>query len=520
MPTTTLIQIRRGTAAAWTSANPILAAGECGVETDTGKAKTGDGSTAWTSLGYDRAPLTTLLNRADHTGSQPLSTISDVTTVGAALAKLTNPSAVRYLRLNADNSVTALSASDMLAALGAFTGGLVIANNLSDLASVPTARTNLGLGTAATHAATDFDAAGAATTAAAAAQAAAIQRANHTGTQLLSTISDVTTVGAALAKLTNPGAVRYLRLNADNSVTALSAADMLTALGASTGGAAVNFATGTLTKITAPIAAQPATANATSNPGMPNASDGDTLTFTKVGASAGTVTFECDGNGDGVAEGNVNLGGSTGLSMLLPAIQAALDGSYGISASLSGDVSTTGATLSIASTATGAGESFAVTGTGAFASLAMSGAGSDAIAGTGTREVELAPAVSGKTNLFLSLSASVLGDTAWTGDVLICGKLGGTYYPRYRIVAPAATNTASTGRNYGMVVVPASWGPGQSIEPDRNGADEEPADLTAALPAGASIVAISTGTTLGTTIGDESTGSDLRIALTSAQATL
>lgn len=48
----TRIQLRRGSAATWTSANPTLEAGEVGVETDTGKAKIGTGSTAWTSLPY------------------------------------------------------------------------------------------------------------------------------------------------------------------------------------------------------------------------------------------------------------------------------------------------------------------------------------------------------------------------------------------------------------------------------------------------------------------------------------
>ena len=47
-----IIQIRRDTAANWTSANPTLAQGELGLETDTSKIKAGDGSTAWTSLGY------------------------------------------------------------------------------------------------------------------------------------------------------------------------------------------------------------------------------------------------------------------------------------------------------------------------------------------------------------------------------------------------------------------------------------------------------------------------------------
>ena len=46
------IQLRRDTAANWTSANPILASGEFGLETDTDQFKVGDGTTAWTSLGY------------------------------------------------------------------------------------------------------------------------------------------------------------------------------------------------------------------------------------------------------------------------------------------------------------------------------------------------------------------------------------------------------------------------------------------------------------------------------------
>lgn len=52
MPVDRTIQFRRGTAAEWTSANPILAEGELGFETDTNKGKFGDGTTAWTSLSY------------------------------------------------------------------------------------------------------------------------------------------------------------------------------------------------------------------------------------------------------------------------------------------------------------------------------------------------------------------------------------------------------------------------------------------------------------------------------------
>lgn len=50
------VKLRRNTAAAWTAANPVLAAGEPAVETDTRKIKVGDGVTAWTSLGYSADP--------------------------------------------------------------------------------------------------------------------------------------------------------------------------------------------------------------------------------------------------------------------------------------------------------------------------------------------------------------------------------------------------------------------------------------------------------------------------------
>ena len=49
---TTRIKLRRDTATNWTSINPILAAGEPGLETDTGKIKYGDGASAWALLNY------------------------------------------------------------------------------------------------------------------------------------------------------------------------------------------------------------------------------------------------------------------------------------------------------------------------------------------------------------------------------------------------------------------------------------------------------------------------------------
>jgi len=53
----TRIQIRRDTATNWSSANTILAQGEMALETDTGKLKVGDGTTAWGALDYSLDPV-------------------------------------------------------------------------------------------------------------------------------------------------------------------------------------------------------------------------------------------------------------------------------------------------------------------------------------------------------------------------------------------------------------------------------------------------------------------------------
>lgn len=55
------IQLRRDTAANWTAANPILSAGEPGLETDTNQRKVGDGTATWVNLRYDSA-ATKLIN--------------------------------------------------------------------------------------------------------------------------------------------------------------------------------------------------------------------------------------------------------------------------------------------------------------------------------------------------------------------------------------------------------------------------------------------------------------------------
>jgi hypothetical protein len=89
MAVQTQIQIRRGTAAQWSSANPVLASGEFGYETDTGKFKIGDGTTAWNSIavlnGVTASSTDTFTNKTISGASNTLSNIANASLTNSAI---------------------------------------------------------------------------------------------------------------------------------------------------------------------------------------------------------------------------------------------------------------------------------------------------------------------------------------------------------------------------------------------------------------------------------------------------
>jgi hypothetical protein len=108
------IQIRRGLASEWSSANPILALGEQGLETDTRKTKFGDGITAYNSLPYSVDKSQIGLSNVDNTSdaNKPIS----VATQSALDLKANSSDVDASLSLKADaSSVYTKSETDSIA---------------------------------------------------------------------------------------------------------------------------------------------------------------------------------------------------------------------------------------------------------------------------------------------------------------------------------------------------------------------------------------------------------------------
>ena len=176
------------------------------------------------------------------------------TTVGQNFFTLTNPSAITFPRMNADNTVSALDAATFRTAIGAGTSSTT--GTVTSVAmTVPTGLSITGtpITTSGTLALT-FTAGYSIPTTASQTNwdSAYTQRLQWDGgsTNLVAatgrTSLGATTLGGNLFTITNPSAITFPRFNADNTVSALDAATFRTAIGAGTGsGTVTSVATGT-----------------------------------------------------------------------------------------------------------------------------------------------------------------------------------------------------------------------------------------------------------------------------------
>lgn len=88
----TRIQLKHGLAASWDSKNPVLLAGEMGIETDTLKMKVGDGTSNWKALGYlgaDANDILAIIN--ENRDSCTTVTVAEGQSDAEALATIADP---------------------------------------------------------------------------------------------------------------------------------------------------------------------------------------------------------------------------------------------------------------------------------------------------------------------------------------------------------------------------------------------------------------------------------------------
>lgn len=137
----TRMQQRRGTAAQWAAADPILNAGEIGWESDTNKFKIGDGTNHWDDLTYFLDATDLGFNSADYIAVTQKGTANGVAALDANVNVLTTTGVV-FEGTTADSYETILQVTDptddRTITLPNATGTVVTTGNLSAITSVGT----------------------------------------------------------------------------------------------------------------------------------------------------------------------------------------------------------------------------------------------------------------------------------------------------------------------------------------------------------------------------------------------
>jgi len=121
------MQQRRGTAAEWTSANPVLAPGEIGLETDTGRFKIGDGAKLWNDTLLKYYSTATDL-QADITATSPVVWTPNPQGLDATKAVISfdqgaqnSTNDARYVKLTGPNVVVTAGVNDVPVTINAIT---------------------------------------------------------------------------------------------------------------------------------------------------------------------------------------------------------------------------------------------------------------------------------------------------------------------------------------------------------------------------------------------------------------
>jgi len=368
-----IIQIRRDTASAWTSANPTLASGELGLETDTGKLKVGDASTAWTSLAYytlataGYAPTSGNLSQfAATTSAQLAGVLSDETGTGAA--------------------VFATSPTLVTPALGTPASG--VATNLTGTAANLTVGNATTLATARTIHGVSFDGSANIDLSEEIADTVGAMVSGNTETNVTVTYEDADntldfvigtlnqdTTGTAATVTTNANLTGHVTSTGNAAVLgSFTSAQLSTALSDETGSGAAVFATSPT--LVTPALGTPASGVLTNATGLPNSSviGLGTAALVATGTSTGNVPLV------GTKSSTTTLAGLVERSTSAENVAGTDDTVYPTVAGTKEMISTHAGGSSLSSTSTGtitAGDPLAILSTGNFQKVSgsISGAG-------------------------------------------------------------------------------------------------------------------------------------------------